>query len=449
VGADDREVDPDLRDDATTALPDGIFRQIVEQTPVPFVVIRTDGTIVHAGHSITALLGWDPVAVAGRNIGEFVGPEDVDLALTALGEIGTVDQVAPGVPVVFPLRRADGGWQHVEVAALPLTDEDALVALRLRSWEADRHMADLTRAMLAGQPLDVELQALTRALTATMEGVGTTVHHGFDGTRFTGVVGSWDAAAGLPLDEAPWVAVVEGDGIRVVPATHPVVTDLGAVTGWVVPVVPHGGLLPAVLTVWRDRPESPFLGHRQAIDRAVDVVELAILRAAEHRRLVHLARHDPLTGVLNRSTFTALLDDCLAAGETGIAVGFCDLDDFKRVNDRYGHRIGDELLVETTARLRASLRSGDVLARIGGDEFTILWRNVPDAAAAAAVATRVVEAGRQAFRVPDGTVEVGISVGLALATPGRNALGLIASADAALYQSKRDGGGRATTWVGP
>jgi diguanylate cyclase (GGDEF)-like protein len=199
-----------------------------------------------------------------------------------------------------------------------------------------------------------------------------------------------------------------------------------------------------VLSIWRDRPEAPSIGHRRAFVEAVDYVELALVRSAEHDRLVHLARHDSLTGVGNRSTFRAHLAAALAHGEANIAIGFCDLDDFKSVNDRFGHAAGDDLLVEVSARIRSSLRAGDEIARMGGDEFTILWREIPDEAAADAAALRVVGASDAPFAIGECHVRVGISVGYVIAGPGANADSLLAAADAALYRSKRAGGRRAS-----
>jgi diguanylate cyclase (GGDEF)-like protein len=332
---------------------------------------------------------------------------------------------------------------------MPLVDAEAgpLVALRLRSWEAERHMSQFVRAMVAGEPLAQDLERLTRSLTASMEGVGASVHHGFDGTAFHGVAGSWAGAGSLPLARGPWVEALQHDDVVQVPADDPGIAAIGAVTGWLKRVHPRGGLPPAVLSVWRDRPDAPFLGHRQAFTQACDFVELAIVRSAEHERLVHLARHDPLTGIANRATFRDLLSSALARGERDLAVGFCDLDDFKVVNDRHGHRLGDDLLVEVVARLRRGLRAGDEIARMGGDEFAILWRNIPDSEAAHAAAARLVAAGDEPFTAPSGSVEIGVSVGVALARPGDTAETLLAAADVTMYESKKAGGRRATMRV--
>ena len=131
------------------------------------------------------------------------------------------------------------------------------------------------------------------------------------------------------------------------------------------------------------------------------------------------------------------------SGNANFAVAFCDLDGFKPINDTYGHRVGDSVLVAVADRLRLSLRTGDDLARIGGDEFTVLLRNVPDADAARHVADRLLSAVREPFDASGDDVVLGMSVGVALARSGVTADGLLVAADEALYEVKRAGGGTA------
>jgi diguanylate cyclase (GGDEF)-like protein len=134
------------------------------------------------------------------------------------------------------------------------------------------------------------------------------------------------------------------------------------------------------------------------------------------------------------------LAKALAIGEPDVAVAFCDLDDFKPINDSFGHHVGDEVLVEVADRLRACLRTGDELARVGGDEFTVLLRNVPDEQAAQHVADRLLAALKLPFEIQGETADVGLSVGIALAESGCAADELIGRADEALYRVKHAGG---------
>ncbi|MDO9635476.1 MAG: GGDEF domain-containing protein, partial [Thiobacillus sp.] len=123
------------------------------------------------------------------------------------------------------------------------------------------------------------------------------------------------------------------------------------------------------------------------------------------------------------------------------AVLAIDLDDFKAVNDRYGHAAGDTVLLTSSERMKQLLRESDVIARLGGDEFVIVLGQVDNAAAARDVAGRVVERLRQPIPLEGGgTAQIGASVGIAICCAGGETLdALIKRADAALYAAKREG----------
>jgi diguanylate cyclase (GGDEF)-like protein len=146
--------------------------------------------------------------------------------------------------------------------------------------------------------------------------------------------------------------------------------------------------------------------------------------------LARQALTDPLTGVANREG----LDRALAAlGECDVVLAFCDIDGFKVVNDVHGHATGDEVLRATANALVAAVRLGDVVARVGGDEFVVV---VVDAKPADAdtLADRLLEAVSQA-RKPNG-VGATASIGISRIGPATNAAGLRAVADAAMYRAK-------------
>jgi diguanylate cyclase (GGDEF)-like protein len=167
--------------------------------------------------------------------------------------------------------------------------------------------------------------------------------------------------------------------------------------------------------------------------------------------MARLASEDPLTGLLNRRGFrSALLEiqsqeraDPNALGQVEYAVLFLDLDRFKVINDTLGHRIGDLLLQETAHRLRASLRTTDVLARLGGDEFAVIARYVKTRSALGDLANCLIKAIREPFELGGYHVRTTISIGLAVSpTDGENADDLVVAADLALYAAKernRDG----------
>lgn len=157
-----------------------------------------------------------------------------------------------------------------------------------------------------------------------------------------------------------------------------------------------------------------------------------------------LSLRDPLTGLANRRFLHENEKHFIAGAKRSgkqMAVLAVDLDDFKAVNDRYGHAAGDAVLVASAERMKQLLRESDVIARFGGDEFVIVLGQVDDAKAAREVASRVVSSLCQPIALAGGgTALIGASVGIAMCCAGRETLDdLLKKADTALYAAKRDG----------
>jgi diguanylate cyclase (GGDEF)-like protein/PAS domain S-box-containing protein len=432
-------------------LPDEAFKLIVDETAHPFVVLDRAGNICYAGGSIERLLGWKPEQLVGRSMADFLPPEQIPVAVEAIAELEEIDRYGLGVPMVFELFNPAGQTAWVEIGALPLLELEGAdrIALRLRAWDGQYHFDQFLAALLADEPLPSVLVALARSVTASLEAAAAAVHYGFDGQTFAGAAGT-AVPESLLVSEGPWwQTAVTGErghhGLGDLPAgmaEAAAARDLQAL--WTEVVPRSEGLASAVLSVWRHEPGPPLIGHRQALERATRHVQLALVRTAEHQQLRHVAGHDALTGVANRAQFRDRLADALAIGERDLALAFCDLDGFKSVNDRFGHRTGDAVLVEVANRLRSALRVGDDLARMGGDEFTALLRNVPDPTMARQVVDRLLAAMTAPFSTGDDEVNLGLSVGIALAGPGTTADALLARADEALYEVKHAGGGGAS-----
>ena len=156
--------------------------------------------------------------------------------------------------------------------------------------------------------------------------------------------------------------------------------------------------------------------------------------------------HDPLTDLPNRTLFFDRLELALARlrrHQTGVAVLFIDLDDFKVVNDSLGHGAGDKLLVELGHRLRHAIRPSDTIARFGGDEFVVLCEDIAEARDAVAVGQRIVEATAVPFDLEGREMYVTASVGVAIATlDDSTPETLLRDSDAAMYRAKDLGQGR-------
>jgi len=165
-------------------------------------------------------------------------------------------------------------------------------------------------------------------------------------------------------------------------------------------------------------------------------------RKNREARLQELADRDPLTGVYNRRCLEQKLEQMIERGRAGIVL-VVDLDRFKEINDSYGHRAGDLVLIGMSSALRENLRSDDIIARIGGDEFALVLADAGEQEARDLVTliSEVVEAQRFAF---DSSVSVSASVGMTRFGPGRPAGADIAleRADSAMYRAKTGGRGR-------
>jgi diguanylate cyclase (GGDEF)-like protein len=167
---------------------------------------------------------------------------------------------------------------------------------------------------------------------------------------------------------------------------------------------------------------------------------------ASEAQAQHLAFHDPLTGLPNRAMFEDRLAHELAhiRNTSGsLAVLYLDLDGFKTVNDTFGHPAGDELVREVGKRLAATIRSTDLVARIGGDEFAIVQCNIDTPAAAEILCLRIIEEVDAPFEIAGSHTRVGISLGIALApADAAERSELTRKADIALYEAKAAGKGR-------
>ncbi len=373
---------------------------------------------------------------------------DVVLADLALADASGLDVVTalsarrPAVPLVV-LTGADD--EQFAACALALAAHDypaasAVPEYRVATFPRERvGSAVVTR----DREHDAGAQSLLDALESATCAVDAT-------GRITAVNAAWErtaAAGSTPLDVVgvgvDYLAVcdtVEGEdadtarevagGLRsVLAGRHPrfeaeYPCDLPGGRRWFsvrVNALPNGG--------------GAVLSH-------VDITDL--VRARE--LISHQALHDPLTGLPNRQLLFDRLDQALerrVRHDGDVAVLFCDLDNFKDVNDCRGHAVGDELLRVVAARIRAAVRPEDTVARLGGDEFVVICEGMVDAGPVA-VAERIHVALRPGVLLPgqERAVRTAVSIGIATAPPVRSADELLAAADAAMYRAKQHGRAR-------
>ena len=186
--------------------------------------------------------------------------------------------------------------------------------------------------------------------------------------------------------------------------------------------------------------------HGRATRIVGSVTDVTDRREAE-RRLQHDALHDALTGLPNRVLFLDRLDQSIRRAQrhhpqTCAAVLFLDLDRFKVINDSLGHASGDQLLQAVARRLESALRPNDTVARLSGDEFTLLLDDVGDPHEATVIAERVLHSLQEPFVIDGRELFIGASIGIALATAKSVPEQVMRDADVAMYRAKADGKGR-------
>jgi diguanylate cyclase (GGDEF)-like protein len=191
------------------------------------------------------------------------------------------------------------------------------------------------------------------------------------------------------------------------------------------------------------------LGRRRQLECEIDEIrselareheELLVMQAVE-KQARHLAQHDELTSLPNRSCFRDRLHRGLAPAASpprSLALLFLDLDGFKQINDAHGHAIGDQLLKIVAARLMRAIRAGDMVSRVGGDEFACLPANPLDREQLTALASKLFRTVSAPLKIGRVQVEVRPSIGIAVfPADGADVDALLKNADAAMYRAKR------------
>jgi diguanylate cyclase (GGDEF)-like protein/PAS domain S-box-containing protein len=205
-----------------------------------------------------------------------------------------------------------------------------------------------------------------------------------------------------------------------------------------------GSIVPVFVTA------TPLFDDRGNLVGMIDVSSDISERKALQEELERRASHDPLTGLPNRPAFVERIRQALLRtrrrqnSRNKVGVLFMDLDGFKTINDSLGHQAGDRLLVAVAECLRNRLRTEDVLARFGGDEFAVLLEDTAGTSEAIRVAQRITEDLREPFTVDDFQVSVSTSIGITLGTAQANddPEGMLREADSAMYRAKEQGPGR-------
>jgi diguanylate cyclase (GGDEF)-like protein/PAS domain S-box-containing protein len=451
------------------------FRSMFDATPLAVSLTSLDdATVLDVNPAFAALVGFAREELVGRRIGDFENWADptVRAAIKARVEAG----VGVANQEVVLLRK-DGSRLRC-LASAERTEHRGRPAMLLTVVDVTERLAQEER-----------MRQLATFREKLMGFVEQTLEEGFEGASFfqrlveSAVAATPGAEAGSLLlrddegDTYRFVAAVGYDLERLAPATfddveirasteatHPVVVYVHpeAVQGderarllraygrvdeiratLTVPIVLSGRRVAALcLDAFADRDAFGDDAYRLATAFGAQVAALVKRRALE-QALERMAYHDHLTGLPNRILFRDRLVQAIAHarrnGRRGAAL-FIDLDNLKVTNDTLGHAVGDALLRSVALRLQRAVRDEDTVARIGGDEFTVVLPEVKDAPAAARVAEKLLEAFRTPFAVAGHEVHATASLGITLFPDDAiDADALIQHGDTAMYHAKNQG----------
>jgi diguanylate cyclase (GGDEF)-like protein/PAS domain S-box-containing protein len=415
-------------------VPPGAVRALLHgttQTLLPLLVVSAPGrpvleqaTVVWANRATGQLLRYETRALVGRAMGRLVVPPRPGEHRPELLRRERTHSTA------LTMQVADGSHIDVLVRALPAAS-DPLWALSLRLPKAQDDEA-VQAAVAAHERRFVTLVERSPVPTVLSEA----------GMRLSHVNDAFTTLMGTTAEDLLGVAWLD--------RVHP--EDLGDVVTCVQQVLegeeaetPARVVRPDGSTRWVRLRLSPELDLRHGagfVGTAEDVTD----RRAFERRLSHQARHDALTGLPNRTHLIEVMTERLRArdGSTSpMTCMFLDLDDFKVVNDSLGHDAGDRLLVEVSRRLQGVVRSTDVVARWGGDEFVVVCDGLPSDEAALSLAQQVMNRLQEGLSVDGVQLRVTASIGVARVAPEHDSPDqVLQDCDIAMYRAKRAGRNR-------
>ncbi|MGZ4682077.1 MAG: diguanylate cyclase domain-containing protein [Acidimicrobiales bacterium] len=470
---------------------------VVDHAPRPIMLLDSQGDVMWANRAAGDLSGLSPSAIVGHNILEFIVDDDVALVLESIEYL--LDRPGRFRPMEFRYRRADGSTGVVEaVSSNQLRDETVNgIVVQVHDVTERRIIDQILESVASGATFATTMRLVARLVEEQLAGTRAIIGVDPVDGRFRTAISVFDlvdelagseafgeateadepARPGEPgPPEAPWARairtrtmVIASSLDEIPPGLREEALKQGFEACWVVPIVsPGSGEVEGGLIAWRANPGPPSPGERVVAERAGRLVALALERRRSHELLSHAARHDNLTQLPNRAQFLQRLSRELRRSGRLVSLLYLDLDGFKSVNDRYGHRAGDEVLISVAKRIEATLRPDDLTARLGGDEFGVICCHLHAPEEAITIAERLVESLAEPIALPhdvirspemaalagapvvddldddDALIEVviGVTIGIAFGSEvGTDHERLVELADAAMYQGKRAGRG--------
>lgn len=406
-----------------------LHKLLIDHTPDIAAWQLPDTTFLWVSVSVRDILGYEPEEIIGQTAYALVHPDDA--ALLREGH----DAVAPSSHIVR-MRHRGGDFRSLDVATQVVRNAVGEPAQLRTAWR------DVTGRVKAEQERDAALEMIRSVWNSSPIGIAVCDARGVIdeanhalcvmlGRRRNDVVGCrWHTFLHPDHRRLDTVIAPAEDGAGPHQSESRYVRSDGT---------PFWGLRTTATLDIRIGAEPRYLVHLQDVT----------VRRIAHEKLIYTASHDPLTGLVNRAAFEEHVERSIERLPPQSCSGmlFIDLDDFKSVNDTYGHDVGDTLLRAVAARLERAVRDGDLVARLGGDEFVVYLPQVEQPEEAVAVARRVSSLLSAPYRVGHRTIRTSVSIGVTTATAEQRAL-LMRTADRAMYRAKTTGSAVVTEKTG-
>lgn len=442
---------------------------LLDNIPEMVFLKDIDGYYTYMNAASLACLGHGRNAIQGRKLSIYdIAPPEV------ARRIDETDRriMATGVGLYEAEERVDvaGSVRWYSGTRIPVRDANGTVIgiagisrdITAAKWQETlrRSHASLLEMIVHGQPLQSILDAVVNTvenlldnLTGSIllveqgrlrEGSTPSLPHSYtsliDNIEIGPSVGSCGTAAWR--GEAVDVSDIHED---------PLWTDFaelarrhGLRSCWSTPIFGNAGVLLGTFALYSGTVRMPTEIEKEIIDMATSIAGIAIDRRRAEERVHYLAHHDPLTGLSNRnlfwSQFRRAINDARLKGRL-VAISYIDLDNFKQINDLYGHAVGDQVLRSLAERITSCIRASDVAVRLGGDEFAIIFSNPKhDEKGVLRRLEAIRKRAAEPISIESGSITVTCSSGTAFyPNDGDSPEALLAKADAAMYEAKKQG----------
>jgi diguanylate cyclase (GGDEF)-like protein/PAS domain S-box-containing protein len=402
------------------------FRYLVENAFDVILECAVSGRILYVSPNIADVLGYTPSEIVGTFLVDLLHPDDIERGIESFASaVGDGDRIH----TTLRYRNKAGQWRSLEGRGTPF-----------RTFDNKMRIVIIGRDVTARVVADDSLRRVHQRLELYLKQLPVAVISWDDAGRVT----EWNPAAermfGYTRDEVigePVSPLIEAAG----DPTEALALNATDESGEPFRITSENRTKSGetVLCEWAVVPMLDAAGDMTGVIAIVENVS----ERERARGLEEAAYKDPVTGMPNRRLFDDRLGaaaDATRRKTDSFAVLYIDLDDFKSINDRHGHHVGDAVLTAVGLRLRVCVRETDVVARLGGDEFGVLLTSLDGEDYAEEVADRILESLRSPLVAADRTFQAGASIGISkFPADGNDAATLLRKADAAMYRAKQKG----------